>query len=168
MHLSLWAATLVAVVVFAGGCASEDVPPSHPTQLTSGGEVSEPAADVDEVPDVPAPAPVVVSDVVATPNEWMTLAASVSVTTDRQASVVVRARAEDHAVETPATPIGTSHELVVLGMRPEREYEFEIIATRRSGKPGPLRPPSSRSGSTSSRSLRPRPTRERDSGMKCS
>lgn len=124
---------LVAVfALLAASCADDAAEPADSLPSTPEPEQTDP-----EPVDPPAdPDPLVVSDVTVEPNQWMTLAASISATTDRDASVVVTARAGDHVVETPPSPAGTSHAVAVLGMRPEREYELEIVATARDGGTG--------------------------------
>jgi hypothetical protein len=57
----------------------------------------------------------------------------VTVKTSQAASVTVTATSGDHRVVTPASTVGTTHEVPVLGLRTDRDYRMSITAESRDG-----------------------------------
>ncbi len=100
------AATAVGVAALAAAC-------------TSSGESDSDAAE-----------PPVIEDVVVTPNPNSTLSAIVELTTDvpAAAAVIVSGPEGEHTIRSP-DGTATTHELPVVGMRAETEYELVIEAS---------------------------------------
>jgi hypothetical protein len=57
----------------------------------------------------------------------------VTVETSRSATIKVTARSGGHTVVTPPSPLGTTHELPILGLRTDRDYTLSVAATSRDG-----------------------------------
>lgn len=84
------------------------------------------------VPDgEPAEAAAYVDDgsVVATLSDDVVTVAYVSAATSRDAEVVVEYGLDtDYGQVTPATPVGLTHEVTLLGLKPGRTYHYRVVA----------------------------------------